>query len=882
MPAIRSLDAVALRPAAVLLLFVALTVVHSWPLARVASTEQLASADMTIGVWSMVGLATQLVTDPAHLFDGNNLYPDDRTLAVVDHQLGSAPFAAAVLALGGNGLLAFHVALLASFVLSGALMTLLVHRLTGSTAAGIVAGCAFAWSPFRIGELEHPHMLVTQWIPLALLGLHLFVERPGKWRGLLLITGAVAVALSSMHVALLGGLLLAIVTLLLLVPRGRRRLASRLPGIGLAGAAAAVVLVPVALVYSSVAARWSPPGGGNRETQGSLADMSMRLGDLLAAPAQSTAPWAEHLQPTARLAMFPGLVVLALAAWAILGALRSVQPLTRAERAWVAVAMVAVASIVAGALSPRLGMPGIATAVAAVSPLVPLAIASLAVVLLLLRRHSDPRTEAVLVYLGVVLAALLLALGPRLIVAGIDLGSGLTRFDLLPVPLMMRAPWRFFLLGAVGLSVLAGLGAERLLRGRAGLTGLAIVALLVVSINVEASRALPPRHELQDAPVDRWLAQLEEPGAVIEYPLRDNYWSVYRSYRYQRRTVNGRGYLGPAVLRSVEGLEDFSTEQLELLWRHFRPRFVVVRLDVYPEDRRATVEKALADSGGALVPRFRDGSDRVFELVDRGRGPSLAREWPGRMLRDADAIAFHGRVTAGRPWTVPVLTVLLNDRTLWSASGSMLEQWGDRVVPYPREDLIDGINRFELRAGYRYADGVDPHAIGGTGVAVPADLTADADSGRALVEVNGRQLLGGYGYLVVVLEPATGEVAAVASFDTFGSDAASRSLADFLDGVAPGSPVLVATRYDAGRRLGPEAVQALRRIGMTVDLRGRPGAAHAGIGVQGARPGTAIESSGPEGASVTLGQVDRRRVQLRWLDLVGAGLGDRGEGRSGQ
>jgi hypothetical protein len=61
------------------------------------------------------------------------------------------------------------------------------------------------------------------------------------------------------------------------------------------------------------------------------------------------------------------------------------------------------------------------------------------------------------------------------------------------------------------------------------------------------------------------------------------------------------------------------------------------------------------------------------------------------------------------------------------------------------------------------------------------------------------------------------------------------------------------TNYDASRALTADAVDALRTLGMTTDLRGRFSGAHAAIGVKGAVPGTAVEHTGRLDASCAVG-----------------------------
>jgi len=83
------------------------------------------------------------------------------------------------------------------------------------------------------------------------------------------------------------------------------------------------------------------------------------------------------------------------------------------------------------------------------------------------------------------------------------------------------------------------------------------------------------------------------------------------------------------------------------------------------------------------------------------------------------------------------------------------------------------------------------------------------------------------GYNVVVIEPESGTVEAVAAFDTHGDEGASHAMAAFLNNVPMGHIVLVAVADEASRLLGQEAVDALHGIGAVGDLRGKTRWGHA-------------------------------------------------------
>ena len=65
-----------------LLLFVALTALHTWPLWTAPWRQSLNhNADVQYATWSLSWVAHTIATAPAHVFDGNIFAPEPTTLA---------------------------------------------------------------------------------------------------------------------------------------------------------------------------------------------------------------------------------------------------------------------------------------------------------------------------------------------------------------------------------------------------------------------------------------------------------------------------------------------------------------------------------------------------------------------------------------------------------------------------------------------------------------------------------------------------------------------------------------------------------------------------------------------------------------------------------
>jgi hypothetical protein len=238
-------------------LFVAATpwVLRPWFLARDAfpradgSAEAMSDADLYLNVWILAWIAHAALHAPRHLFDGNIYYPARNTIVGSENMLAHLPVTAAALAVTGNALTVLKAMVLESFVLAGLAMFLLVRHHTGSTAAALVAGTCYTFTPFRRLTIPQPQYLGSQYLPLALLAVDLWLEHR-RWRALLGL--AVALALQALACVYLGYFTFLVVPIYAAVrvvarPSGNR--ASCAAGLAAAFGAGALAVLPVALPY---------------------------------------------------------------------------------------------------------------------------------------------------------------------------------------------------------------------------------------------------------------------------------------------------------------------------------------------------------------------------------------------------------------------------------------------------------------------------------------------------------------------------------------------------------------------------------------------------------------------------------------------------------
>lgn len=151
--------------------FVLLTAWFTFP--QVVALDQVfPHQDPMFSTWRLAWVAHQLPRAPLHLLDTNILHPDLATAVYSDPALLLGLLAAPLIWLGAPPVAAYNVMLLASFVCAALGAFLLVRELTGSTAAGLFAGVAFGFSPFRFEHYNHLEIVWSCWIPLTLWALH--------------------------------------------------------------------------------------------------------------------------------------------------------------------------------------------------------------------------------------------------------------------------------------------------------------------------------------------------------------------------------------------------------------------------------------------------------------------------------------------------------------------------------------------------------------------------------------------------------------------------------------------------------------------------------------------------------------------------------------
>jgi hypothetical protein len=294
--------------ALVVLGFSALTVALTWPqIIRLYSVADL--GDPLFSIWRIAWISHQLPRNPLALFDANQFYPERLTLTYSDSLVVPALMSAPFFWIGMHPVVIYNLLLLSSFVLSGVAMFLLVRALTGRADAATIAGAIFALYPYRYEHYSHLELLMTMWMPLALLALHRALAS-GRLRDGLATGFAFALqTLSSLYYGCFLAVYLVVVGGALWLGRGRPRkpIGPLTAGVVLT----AVLIAPVAVEYIA-----SRPMMGTREV-GTIEFYSAKGPDYLMPHFRSAVyrRWSDGGAPER--ALFPRLTPVALAAVAL-------------------------------------------------------------------------------------------------------------------------------------------------------------------------------------------------------------------------------------------------------------------------------------------------------------------------------------------------------------------------------------------------------------------------------------------------------------------------------------------------------------------------------------------------------------------------------------
>jgi len=231
-------------------LYIGITAILLWPLVHtIRSAIPDTPGDPLLNAWTLRWVQHALMTQPGHLYDGNMFAPNPRSLAFSELLLPQAIMAWPVWLVSHDALLAANLTLLATYPLCGIAMYALCRSLGAVRGAAFIAGLAYAFAPFRMDNNAHLQVLSMQWMPLAILAVIRFMQRPTRRRFAAVTATVMLAALSSVYYTVMFGTGL-VVFLIVEAIRQRRLFVSR-RAIGLLAALAigAVIVGAIDVPY---------------------------------------------------------------------------------------------------------------------------------------------------------------------------------------------------------------------------------------------------------------------------------------------------------------------------------------------------------------------------------------------------------------------------------------------------------------------------------------------------------------------------------------------------------------------------------------------------------------------------------------------------------
>ncbi|MDQ6802511.1 MAG: hypothetical protein M3041_16975 [Acidobacteriota bacterium] len=541
------------RELAVFAFFLVLAIVFTWPLAACLPTGTSDLGDPLLNTWILDWDLYAATHSPSHIYQAAIFHPGKYPLAYSENLLGIAIVALPFYLLGCSPLAIYNLMFILGFAFCGYGAFVLVRVVTGSSAAGIIAGVLYAFVPFRFDHMPHLQIIWGGWLPLMLAALLDYWKRSTWWVAAGFGAALLMNGLSNVHYFLFGTLTVAI-TIFVMAVVDRRIDVQFWVRLAVAGGLAVALMIPVLWPYKVVSELYKMKRESDEVMWGSAnwtdwltpTFASATYGDLI--PSDKTHP-ERHL--------FPGLLVLFLTAAAIVMYDSSPAPLgdplsreaRRRLRAMdVAIVVLAVVSYW-GAITPSryvLRLWGIRILSVSSSD-VPLTLLLLLIFIRLWMarplawRHGSSRLP-IAFWIGV----LWIAIGV--------LGSfGLNTFfhsmlyHRVQAFQSIRVPARWAMIAYVGLAVTSGFGAVALMRRRRATGFLILLAIAIFDMR--------PRVRWEQAivdvdPVYRWLRNAPYRGAFLELPI-DEGWTealyLLGHTHHHRLTVNGTSGFEPPM-----------------------------------------------------------------------------------------------------------------------------------------------------------------------------------------------------------------------------------------------------------------------------------------------------------------------------------------------
>lgn len=648
------------------LIYCGITVALTYPLIlRLSSVLPHDAGDPALNTW-ILWWNTHTLPFSSAWWNPPVFFPAPGVLSFSENLLGLSLIATPLSWLGAGPQTAYNVVFLLTFPLSALGGYLLGYELTRRRDAAFIAGLLFGFAPYRIAHMPQLQGLASFPMPFALLGLHRYInDRRPKWLALF-AGGWLLQGLCNGYYLLFFSVFVGLWILWFASPFSRRR---EFLAIGIAWAAAAVMILPLLLRYRSIHASF----GFSRDLATIREYSADVAGVLYASGHLKFWGWLQVFRrPEGEL--FPGLAVaLLLLAGALFARERSsgsVKSWTRARRALLLL-MVAAAAVTgsAWAVGPWQLAPFGLQILSVSTPMKPFTVAVLLALALVMTspalRNAYVARSTIAFYSVAAFTMWLLSLGPGPTFMGEPLlyRGPYALLTYLPGFNSLRVPARFWMMVTLCLGVVGGIVFARLTEklGRMRLAAAVMLSLAVLSDTWMS--AMPLAETPKPFPV---LSCSEEiSGPIAEFPLGQTYpdaAAMYRQMSHGRPLMNGySGYFPPHYKALQRGLS-------------LRDSDVLTQLAAFGV-ATAIVDRE-ADSEGSW-DAYLKGHPSVSHVCTMGRQTLYRMTKPTTVATPAGGTALAAALIQAN--VNPALTLLMVDGDLTTRWESGPQEQGMRV-----------------------------------------------------------------------------------------------------------------------------------------------------------------------------------------------------------